>query len=50
MFIAETLGKFEHEVADELTIQEYNRWIAYFRVKEQKQEQERRRQRNKRGK
>lgn len=32
MYVAEQLGKFEHEIAA-LTVSEYARWIAYFNIK-----------------
>lgn len=36
MYIAEQLGKFEHEVLT-LTLDEYARWRAYFRIKQQEE-------------
>lgn len=44
MFIAEQLGKFESEILG-LSISEFARWIAYFRIKveEEKKQADRRR-------
>jgi len=32
MYVAEQLGKFEHEVR-ELPAEEFARWVAYFNIK-----------------
>lgn len=36
MALAEMLGKFEWEVLENMTTEEYARWIAYLKICEQR--------------
>lgn len=49
MFVAEQLGKFEHEVA-ELTPDEFARWLAYFKLKREREEKARKKNQQKSSK
>lgn len=41
MLVAYELGKFEHEVAEELTLDDLARWIAFFDIMRENEQKDR---------